>query len=136
METTKKEKRAPLDVYELVKRVMTKGTIHYPQKALYENFLRTKAQHWGTIPDCDFIHGETFGISVVPKCYSDKYHQGLICNLIDLNTNKRIYMWEVGLRHQLYLHDIVLKKWRMEADGMRVQIRIDCKPKTMSVTAP
>lgn len=129
-----KKKRQKPDVYQIVKKVLTKDTIHYPERALYENFLKTNAAFYGKIKDCELLFDPTFGYSVVPKCYNDDYHQGLICNLMDTNTNKRVYMWECGLRHQLYLHDIILKKWKMESEGMSVSIRIDCRPKPYYVT--
>lgn len=117
---------------DMVKRRLLEG-IEYPEKSIYENYLKMKADKYyrGKFPldDVNLHFSTSFGYSVIPKCYDKEVHYLLKITKIKLEKTmghdvRTILSQRTCLSHQVYLHDIVMEKWLAEKEGMEIIFEI------------
>ena len=110
-----------MDIKRKVREVLLGKEIDYPELTLYESFLKYNADIYLIPPDCGLSYG-SFGISVIPYCFKVKKHSGLRLTIdIEGKINTTKY-----LPHQIYLHDLVLEKWKSENLGKHIAFKIEC----------
>ena len=114
------------NIYNLTKKLLVENKIQYPAKAAYENFLRFNALNYFEPKNCNFQYSN-FGISVIPNIFDNAVHSTLKLNvyIIDKNQNTRTEKYtSIYLPHQIYLHDLVMKKWDAEANNYQIEFEI------------
>jgi hypothetical protein len=110
-----------MEIKELTKDLLVNNKVEYPEKVAYENFLKFNADYYLNPDDCQ-LHYSSFGISVIPNCYDSEVHSGLKLSItIDNETNSLIF-----LSHDIYLGNLVMKKWEAEKENKTISFRIEC----------
>ena len=104
------------DIYNHVKRKLTEGELNYPELAMYETFIKNNADHWLKPKNANLVRDKTFGISVIPSDYNENIHDGI--SVEKINTNGSTL--HTCLKHQCYLHNMLLKIWKGEANSFEI----------------
>ena len=114
------------NIYHLTKKLLVENKIQYPAKAAYESFLRFHADNYFKPENCNF-HYSGFGISVIPDIFNNSVHSTLKLTvyILDKNQNTRTEKYSsIYLPHQIYLHDLVMKKWDAEKNNYQIEFEI------------
>lgn len=110
------------DVFKHAKRIILDGSLDYPEKAMYENFIKYNASYWLEPFGCHLVYNN-FGISVIPDIFDDNIHDKV---LLKTYHNGLQYTQMEFLPHQIYLDDLVFKLWQAEIEGKECKFTITC----------
>jgi len=114
------------NIYHLTKKLLVENKIQYPAKAAYENFLRFNAINYFKPENCNFSYS-SFGISVIPNVFDFKVHSTLKLTVFIVDKNQRTRTEKytsIYLPHQIYLHNLIMKKWDAEANNYQIEFEI------------
>lgn len=89
-------------------------------------FLKFNAEKFINVPNCNF-HYSNFGISVIPKWFSHKLHDGLylLCYRKKIGENDFKFSFrKTYLPSQIYLHDLYLINKQAYLEGFETKFSI------------